>query len=331
MGNKLGWALAGAAVVGVGTIVLLMVVFPPPSRPTGATLREGSLELHVVGVSAAKVAGAVPGEEGNAGDDYQGAIETYRDNAEQIAEEIEKLGEGAQVRPTLHSRALRAIEQIAAHVASGAARKEMRFTLVHTPAKFEYGYFYPPTEEMHNISQPLSLLSYHYRSAKRYADAEKVLRSKFVMGWHMMNERSRTHFVTRGIAIQENAIRSLKLLYREQSGDHSAKIADLAEYASALRKVREHYYQKHLIFARANSIEPGDVFNIAENDKDRAFRVQAILTLGRLRFVATKRGDLRKTEKLIERFLQSDDPLERAAAAAARDLTREEYRLSGTK
>lgn len=331
MGNKLGWVLAGVAVLGVTALVLVVVVFPPASAPTGATLRGGSLDLHLVGVSAAKVIGAVPAGKGNAGDDYRKAIDAHRKHAKLIAEAIGKFGETPRVHPTLPPPALEALEQIASHVAAGAARKEMRFTFVHTPATFEYGYFYRPTEDLERVAEPLSLLVYHYRAAKRYADAEKVLRDRFVMGWHMMNERSRTDLVTRGIAIQEQTISSLKTLYRERPGGHAAKIADLAEYATALREVREHYFRKHLIFASANSIEPGDVFNIAVNDKDRAFRVQAILALGRLRFVATRRGDVRRTKKLIERFLESDDPLERAAAVAARDLTPEEYRLSGMK
>ena len=76
---------------------------------------------------------------------------------------------------------------------------------------------------------------------------------------------------------------------------------------------------------------PGDVFNVAENDKDRSWRIQAILSLGIVKFTATKRGDLRRVRKIIDKNVAGDDPLAAAAAKAAKELTARQFNQLGTR
>jgi hypothetical protein len=58
------------------------------------------------------------------------------------------------------------------------------------------------------------------------------------------------------------------------------------------------------------------------------WRVEAILKLGRYRFNAGRIGDQRNAIKTIKDLLTHDpDPVIRAAAQAAHDLTLEQYRM----
>ena len=71
----------------------------------------------------------------------------------------------------------------------------------------------------------------------------------------------------------------------------------------------------------------GDVFYFARHAGDRMWRVEAILKLGRYRYNAGRIGDQRSTGKAIRELLNDPDPVIKTAAAAARDLTAEQYRM----
>jgi hypothetical protein len=72
---------------------------------------------------------------------------------------------------------------------------------------------------------------------------------------------------------------------------------------------------------------PGDVFNLAANHADRAIRVEAIVVLGIIRHGQIGRGDQRTVRKLIDKYLESSDELEAAAAKAAHEMTQEDLRM----
>ena len=74
---------------------------------------------------------------------------------------------------------------------------------------------------------------------------------------------------------------------------------------------------------------PGDVFYLAQHAGDRVWRIEAIFAMGRMKyFVGTngKTGDQRGASKMLKRLSEDSDPVIRAAATSARDLTIEEYR-----
>jgi hypothetical protein len=76
----------------------------------------------------------------------------------------------------------------------------------------------------------------------------------------------------------------------------------------------------------------GDVFYLAERAGDRMWRVEAILALGRMRFFvgeARRLGDQRGATRQLKQLMNDKDPVIRAAAKAALDLTREQMRTLG--
>jgi len=328
MGSKLGWLLAGLLVIGVVGIILVMVVFPSASPATGATLKEGVLDLHTVGPPTA-VLDRQPTAAGNAGDDYKKAVDLYNANVDVIARAEADRQRIARGQASLDSSTMKILADIAARLAAGARKKEMRYTLVHTPKKFQVGYFYEPAKDLRNVSAAVMLLAAQHYARKEYAEAQKALRNAFVVGWHMMNERSRMDLVSIGLGIQRDAIGGLIRLYKDWPGeDRNEKISALVAHDRRLARLSNFYDDKRrVIWALGKGAHPGDVFNIIENDEDRACRAQGLLYLGVLRFTAATRGDIRKTRRLIEKYAGSDDPIEKAAAIAARDMTAEEKKF----
>jgi hypothetical protein len=72
----------------------------------------------------------------------------------------------------------------------------------------------------------------------------------------------------------------------------------------------------------------GDVFAIAKDSQERMWRVEAILQLGRLRYNAASGADQRAANRMLKKMAENEtDPIIRAAAKAAAELTIEKYRM----
>ena len=71
----------------------------------------------------------------------------------------------------------------------------------------------------------------------------------------------------------------------------------------------------------------GDIFRFAAKSKEKMFRVEAILKLGRYRFDAARAADQLAAPRFLRRFQRDPDPAIQAAAQAAANLTIEQYRM----
>ena len=111
--------------------------------------------------------------------------------------------------------------------------------------------------------------------------------------------------------------------------------------AKAFADACTRYYADQIkpLFAVIPSIDPGvigrtagDVFYVAKYSKERMWRVEAVLKLGRYRFDSGEGGrgaDQRWANIWLRRMADNpnEDPVVREAAKKARDLTHEEYRM----
>ena len=74
------------------------------------------------------------------------------------------------------------------------------------------------------------------------------------------------------------------------------------------------------------------MFYLAENGSERMWRVEAILALGRMQYfvgAGGRRGDQRGATRQLKQHALDKDPVIRAAAKAALELTREQMRTLG--
>lgn len=331
MGSKFGWILAGILLVGVAVIVLLRVVYPHPTLPTSTTLVGDFLEMKTVGVPPAEVLGYEPkNAPGNAADDYHRAVLLCESKAERLDGQIRRMQEILRGSSVPDTAQLAILKQINDHVAAGAAKKQMQYVFVYTPRKFRVGIFhFPPADKLLNVGDCLHLLGGYYLVKKRHDEAEKVLHNEFMLGLHMMREKRRTAMVECGIGLQIRAIGMLVDVHRARGGEHAGRIAGLSRYREGLNELSDAYDKvKQAVWQYS---EPGDVLNIAENHKDRAWRIQGILALGMIRHHPKCRGDSRYADKLIEKYSSGGDELEAAAANAARELTETQFIQLGDK
>lgn len=327
MGSKLGWVLSGVLVAAIIGFVVFKIMLPSPSSPTAETFRTGFLELQRVDVSPAVVLGAEPSEPGNAGDDYRLAVAVYRTNKDAIEQAIDRelAGEITSGDYVPELPVMEAVRKINEHLTAGARKKTMRYC---NPARIVVKFAYASAMELRDLSDAITVLDGVYRSTKNGAELEKVLHNQFALGWHMMNERARAVVVLRGLRTQMKAVNTLEDLYASwkwEPNRHVEQLKGCRQYARGLRKVLRFYENKWNIVWKPRP-DPGNIFRIIERDEDRAWRVDALLVLGAIRYThKALRGDSRVTRKLIERFAKSSDPFEKAAAAAARDLTPEGF------
>jgi hypothetical protein len=116
------------------------------------------------------------------------------------------------------------------------------------------------------------------------------------------------------------------------------KADDAAKFARFADALRDHV--RNVLGPRFDAIytmseqkigeHNGDVFAFARDSKERVWRVEAILKLGRMKFNVGNPGspgDQRNAARLATRFAELDpDPVIRRAASLARDLTVEQFR-----
>jgi hypothetical protein len=112
---------------------------------------------------------------------------------------------------------------------------------------------------------------------------------------------------------------------REAAGDDT-KTTALMKYEQELNSCMAFVEAKGQLILGTDP-NPGDIFYTIDNDKDRCWRIRCIAMLGLIKYTAShSRGDSNAVEQYIGRFLNSSDPYEAAAAKAAKDLTKEQFR-----
>jgi len=327
MSMKFGWIAAGLFVLAIGGFILKQLVFPSPTRPSAATSRTGFMDRIEVAASITDLIGALPTGGGNAGDDYHQAVAIYLGAKQAIEDAIIDLGKGAD---TGHEDALAALNGMYGHISSGAKKKEMKYLLVHTPKELRIGWKLPEIEMLSEVGGCIDLLAAYHLENNRPRQAEAIYKDLMIMGWHMAAARSYYHMVTAGFGTQMTAAEGLQSVYRAMGGSFEQRVQALQEYRSAALDASRTYGDKLDVLWKTKP-HPGDVFNIVENDKDRAWRVQAVLAMGMLRYTASGRGDKKYNTGLLEEFTRDKDPLLAAAAKAARELTEPEFNLLGTR
>jgi hypothetical protein len=329
MSHAIGWIAAGLLVVIVTVAVVVLVFFPPHSDPSDATIREGIMDFHTVNIAPSTIAGIDPSSDANAAEDYQQALSFYESNKKDLDNALEEMGKKADYAPD--SSVVDKLTKIDSMVASGNQKKRFEYSLVYTPKKFDVTFFYPPSNKFQDLAGGLRMLALVYQRQKKYPQAESVLQHEFLLGWHMMNERARVEFTQRGMGIQRDALKGLKELYQLwQPADGIGKQARVAAFRDSLEGLDRWNNMKYQVIWNVKPYA-GDVFNIVERDEDRAWKVEALLGLGVVRYTTDKRGDEKYAMRLLEKYAASSDPVLSAAAVAARDLTVDEFNQVGTK
>ncbi len=339
MGNKVGWILAGVLTVGLLGVIAFKMFVPSPSEPSRAMLQSATMDLAIVDFPIRNVLGWEPSESGNAGDDYARAVRLLNEKRSELAQSGRNLDEILDGTFSPPEPVLDTLKKIDAFIAAGSRKKTMRYTLVHTPAKLGVYFIHPFMEDLcshrndpepPSLSLSLEILGRVYVARRDYAAAESVFQHELMLGRHMMEERSLAGMIELGLRVQDRALDGLGSVYDSDALNRPDRVKAVNGYYNALKDAWAAYDTKARLLRKV-SPNPGDVFYLIKNDKDRAWRAQGLLTLGIVRFTSRKRGDASKTASLLEKFASGKDPIEAAAAKAAKNLTVEEFRQLGSR
>jgi hypothetical protein len=319
------------------------------------------MDFHEVTIPITTIVPGEPSGDGNAGEDYKQAVdivsplfekaleenpEFSRTILDQTAADIgtwmnPKVGK-AQNKP-VNPEGLQVMERIAACVAQGAAKKEMKYPF--NLAKMEVTYNLPEAKYLHVVSQALGDYA-HYQNLvlKKPEEAQKILFNRFIMGWHMSRDRVFPYFVLAGFDIQISSCQGLGNpdgLYAKWPG-HKGQVEKVKAYISAANDVKSFFNSKSKFlfsnFARVDAPpNPGDLFNVVQNDKDPCWRIQGIFALGMLKFSPALiksehyEGDAQTLRRLLDEKLKNGTEEEKSAARAADKYTKEDYEHQGNK
>jgi hypothetical protein len=325
MGNKLGWIIAGIGLTVVIVVILMLVVFPSPDKPTRDTRQAGTLDLQAPATPISKL-GVNPLGGGNAGDDYAKAVEHYQRNDEDFKRIWQKLADSHKT--TLNENELAMCNTLLLRMKPAMGKKEMRYTLVYTPSQLKISAFADGSDDLFRLWEVLECLRTHYERTNQTDKAIKLTQHELVLGWHMMNERARANMVQTGLTIQKHAAQILAENYRQKKDNAKAQAAQ--NYRDEIAGIDGEYTRKFrfvwTLKRRSDGKQgpnPGDIFNIIENDQDRAWRVEGLLMVGWLKFSEkSNRGNMRAIKNFWQQYSASDDPLLRAAAEISKTATK---------
>lgn len=312
MSYKLG-VIIGLVLVAVVGVLLVVFVYMPTRPHLTVSAAPGYLDLHDVKTPIETVVGYAPDQPGNAGDDYAKAVQIYLDNRGSIDSVVQSRQMGLQTRTLL--------EQIDDLAATAARKKEMLYTGFHVLKEMQVRYEYSPdpATDLYDMATGMMALADHWRTKGEHDRAEKVYFDVIMMGRHMVNERARPYAVDIGMQIQGRAIGAVQYMYQENTKQKD-RFDACQKYLDDLLRVKE-FFDKKTIF-RLPSPPVEDIINIAENDQDRAYRVQGVLLLGLAKNDPHLRKRIRdKAQELIDRNARGSDPVLAIAARGAQAYT----------
>ncbi len=166
-----------------------------------------------------------------------------------------------------------------------------------------------------------------YQSAYRYSHkdpdgARDLALAVWVFGQRMFEHNVRLYNRNTGLDMMESAG---SLLYDMSTNDPTLDTGALHAWSQAIDQIRRHWQPK---LEAIMGINPpiGDLLNIALNDQDRMFRIEATLRLGIHKHSPVGQGNLRAIQDTIQSALQSDDPILAEAAKAADAMTLQQKR-----
>jgi hypothetical protein len=339
LGNKTGWIVGGILLAAVVIFLMLFVFSPLPSAPY-MTNEPGFMELKVPQTPLDAIIPAAPTGAGNAADDYAKAMTFYKQHAADIdrTADIAPYNAATASPDPWANPDFKACRDLADIVAEGAKKAEFRYTFVLTPKKLKPYFQVDFARDMYQICLGPFQCYQVCKDRKEYPKAEKYMQDTFILGWHMFNERMLADMSMQGLDIMVEAVRYLQELYRVWPEAPKDRLRSLKEYENELLSIREYDRKKKRLLwdslplnlsKAGDQFYPGDVLVMAEKEEDHAWKVQAVLTLGPMKYRAVGRGDVKMALSLIQKYLRSEDQLLKAAAECSNDMTKDQYQRLG--
>jgi hypothetical protein len=154
------------------------------------------------------------------------------------------------------------------------------------------------------------------------------LQAAYSLGNRLASERLTLAELRAGAHLMSESAAELARLDKDNAAQWSEQVAAMA---GLIRHANAIAAQISTLDSRAIATYAGDVFAFAAESSERMWRVEAVLSMGRMRFNIGpgRRADQLAAKRLLDECAADPDPAVAAAAQQARDLTIEEYRRIG--
>lgn len=203
--------------------------------------------------------------------------------------------------------------------AAAAGKIEYGFLDGHIPvtigAQPDYG------DAVENVYEDVIVRAAELYTRGDTAGARDLAIAVWVFGRRLFEDNVLLYHRVVGLDMMESAG---SILFEISAKDESLDPAALRAWSAAIRKVRDAWQPKLEIIMGIDP-HPGDLVNIALNDQDRTFRIEATLRLGIHRYGAD-RGNRRALQRAIDAAIGGIDPMIAEAGRAADKLTLQEKR-----
>jgi hypothetical protein len=309
-GNLLGWKISAVIFVLAAGLALWLHNQMQITAPTSLSLDEKNLAA----LSPPQAAIVERNQPGDAGEKYSAASAAYDDN-EDACDEFARKPLGPPPPPMQW-------------VMDATNLSQMNLFAKNPQAIVDYRSDHPALDNLSKIGQDLESAALICRK-DHPEQAMNLLRAAYSLGANLYRERVDYDEFSQGMGLMNGAATAMaemepadssrqKLLQAQQQ-----KILDF--YDSNVRPIYDEVISK----ADQQSIaeHAGDIFRLAKLAKERMFRVEAILKLGRYRFDAARAADQLAAPRFLRNFQRDPDPAVQAAAQAAANLTIEQYRM----
>jgi hypothetical protein len=154
------------------------------------------------------------------------------------------------------------------------------------------------------------------RDAGDKAKAQKILEAAYIFGFRLWDKGPYRAYRKGGLdAMSEAAVSLASLLAGDPKEALAKKIDSDIEAAAAKWEDKE----KKTI--RSVAPEPGDMKNLALNDKDRAWRTEGLMWLAVAKYTTAVGAERRAIDRFLDEQSHSSDKLYAATAAAAAKFT----------
>ncbi|MBI1368903.1 MAG: hypothetical protein GC162_09655 [Planctomycetes bacterium] len=244
-----------------------------------------------------------PGGEGDAGATYKKAIDFYIEHYDEL--------KGDRPDAALAARAVKMVI-VAGHkgqVADG-------FADAYVPME-------PGTVPQYkNAPLHLATLTLRYAEKQPEADGKEAMLAVWTFGHRLFANNNRISPRLTGLGMMQN----VAITYARQYGENDPKTAAMAEWVAKIDPITRSWDQKmKTIHTLGASV--GDLVRIADMDKDKGFRIEALLVMGISQWTTDGSANVRAIHGTLSKYAEGTDRELSQAARAAQAFTRENVRM----
>ncbi len=325
-GNSLGWSLS-MLVVALAAGWMYLISSGTNATPATTFSRD---PRHFMALTLPEPPPAAklppPTDDRDAGELYRQAIKRFE--ADRITYE------DFAARGTLAPSAAAKLDAIDLLVQATPCAK-MNLFAAHPQQIVNYDHDKPPLEALRMLGKVcVDRLGLLKQRAGDNDGASKLFHAGFALGEKLARERITAEELRIGLELMSKSAAAMAgAAGRAGENDRAASLKEFTSELAAFTREQVDPIARvtHTIDPRIVGEQTGDVFELARRSQERMWRVEAILQLGRVRYLAGQggtSGNQRAATAFTTKVAAEDpDPVVRCAASAARDLTAGQHRM----